>query len=499
MKSILLREIKSFFGSATGYLVIAVFLILNGLFLFVFEGDYNIPNSGFADLTPFFTIAPWILIFLIPAVTMRSFSDERKQGTLELLLTKPLTKLQIVGGKFLGSLLLIVISILPTLIYGWVASEYVIAPGQIDIGSTMGSYFGMLFLMAAYTSIGVFTSSLSENQIVSFITAVLLCFIFYYGFEGIAGFASGFESQIASLGMESHFRSISRGVIDTRDVIFFLSLTALFIALTVFRLNTLMAMKKARQNNIRTLFIVAVVIVVINVAGGKFFGRFDMTHDKRYTLSETSLAIIDGAIEPLYVDVFLKGNFPGEFKRLQTETNQLLEEFRAYNPNIIFQFVNPLENPDESAEIMQSFVDRGLTPINVTLDDKGKQTQEVVFPWAVATYGDRSVKVPLLKNMMGASTEEKVISSVQHLEYAFANAFNTVTTPKEKKVAVIKGNGELHDLLIADFVKEIRENYYIGTFTLDSVAKQPNETLNYLKRYDLAIIAKPTESFTDQE
>ena len=148
---------------------------------------------------------------------------------------------------------------------------------------------------------------------------------------------------------------------------------------------------------------------------------------------------------------------------------------------------------------MQSFLERGLTPLNVTVDDKGKQTQEVVFPWAVITYNDKSTKVPLLKNMMGASTAEKVVSSVQHLEYAFANAFNTVSKSKEKKVAIIKGNGELHDLLIADFVKSVRENYYIGTFTLDSVTKNPNNTLKYLKKYDLAVIAKPTEAFTDEE
>ena len=250
---------------------------------------------------------------------------------------------------------------------------------------------------------------------------------------------------------------------------------------------------------IKQLLITIVVLIVINVVSSKVFKRLDLTQDKRYTLSETSFQILENAKEPLYVDVFLKGNIPGEFKRLQTETNQLLEEFRAYNTNIIFQFVDPLKDEAASEEIMADFLDRGLTPINVTLDDKGKQTQEVVFPWAVATYGNRSVKIPLLKNMMGASTEEKVISSVQHLEYAFANAFNTVTTAKEKKVAIIKGNGELHDLLIADFVKEVRDNYYIGTFTLDSVAKQPNETLKFLKRYDLAIIAKPTERFTDEE
>src|SRR5690606_9491159 len=213
MKSILLKEIKSFFGSPIGWLVVAIFLLLNGLFLWVFEGQYNIPNSGFADLTPFFTIAPWILIFLIPAVTMRSFADEKKQGTLELLLTKPLTVWQVVNGKFFGSMLLIVIAIVPTLIYVLVISSYVMPPTQIDLGSILGSYFGLLFLIAAYTAIGVFTSSLSDNQIVAFILSVFLCFLFYFGFEGLSTLIKSAEDFIASLGMESHFRSMGRGVL----------------------------------------------------------------------------------------------------------------------------------------------------------------------------------------------------------------------------------------------------------------------------------------------
>jgi gliding-associated putative ABC transporter substrate-binding component GldG len=225
-------------------------------------------------------------------------------------------------------------------------------------------------------------------------------------------------------------------------------------------------MKTGNKKQLKKLLSTIVLLILINYTGSKIFKRFDLTEDKRYTLSETSLGIIVNAKEPLYVDVFLKGDFPGEFKKLQTETNQLLEEFKAHNPNIKFQFVNPLEDEGQSEQTMQSFVERGMTPISITVDDRGKQTQEVVFPWAVATYGNRSVKVPLLKNMMGASTEEKVVSSVQHLEYAFANAFNTITKAKEKKIAVIKGNGELHDLLIADFVRQVRENYYIGTLII---------------------------------
>ena len=255
----------------------------------------------------------------------------------------------------------------------------------------------------------------------------------------------------------------------------------------------------SKNAGLKKLLTIIGFLFVLNFAGHFYFKRFDLTADKRYTLSETSLSIIKEVKDPLYIDVFLEGNFPGEFKKLQTETQQLLDEFKAYNSNIIFQFVNPLEKEEERDQIIQSFMDRGMTPINVTVDDKGKQTQEVVFPWAVITYNNKSTKVPLLKNMLGASTAEKVVSSVQHLEYAFANAFNTVSKSKEKKVAIIKGNGELHDLLIADFVKAVRENYYIGTFTLDSVAKNPTNTLKYLKKYDLAIIAKPTEAFSDEE
>jgi len=222
-------------------LVIAIFLISNGLFLWVFEGDYNILNTGYTDLTPFFTLTPWILIFLIPAVTMRSFSDEKKQGTLELLLTKPLSIWEIVNGKFLGSLFLIILAIVPTFIYVKVISNLGLPEGNIDMGSTIGSYFGLLFLIAAYSAIGIFTSTLSENQIVAFIIAVFICFILYFGFEGLSSLIPGYSNIIPVFGMQDHFKSMSRGVIDTRDVIYFLSITVLFLSFTVYQLKSFKA------------------------------------------------------------------------------------------------------------------------------------------------------------------------------------------------------------------------------------------------------------------
>ncbi len=238
MFSILKKEINSFFASPIGYLVIAVFLLLNGLFLFLFKGDFNILDNGFADLSSFFLVSPWIFIFLIPAVTMRSFSDEKKQGTLELLLTKPISRLQIVLGKYFGALTLVIISILPTLLYVYAISELGNPEGNLDMGSVMGSYFGLLFLAASYVAIGVFASTLSDNQIVAFIIAVFLCFFFYFGFEGLSNYKLlGDVFYLERLGMDFHFKSMERGVLDTRDLLYFLSISVFFIVLTKFNIK----------------------------------------------------------------------------------------------------------------------------------------------------------------------------------------------------------------------------------------------------------------------
>lgn len=258
-------------------------------------------------------------------------------------------------------------------------------------------------------------------------------------------------------------------------------------------------MKASTQKNIKTLGITVFVLIVLNVLGSLFFHRFDLTKDKRYTLSETSLQIVKQVKNPLSIKIYMQGDLPADFRRLQQETKQLLEEFQAYNSNIVFEFVNPLENEDESMDMIKSLYQKGLTPINITVDDKGKQSQAMVFPWAIAVYNNKEVNIPLLKNIMGASTTQKVIGSIQHLEYSIADAINKISKDKQKKVAIIKGNGELSEIHIAKLLRQIRESYYIGPFTLDSVAKNPNGTLEALKKYDLAIISKPTETFSDEE
>ena len=238
MYSLLRKEISSFLTSLTGYIVITIFLSAVGLFLWVFPGDFNIIDAGFTSLESLFVIAPWVFMFLIPAITMRSFAEEKRTGTIELLLTRPLSEWQIILAKYFAGLLLVVLSLIPTFVYYYSLQGLGNPPGNIDTGATWGSYIGLMFLGGAYVSIGLFASSITENQIVSFITAFFLCFFCYFGFDAIGGMEifRPVDELIINIGINAHFASMSRGVIDSRDVLYFLSFIFVFLALTRFRL-----------------------------------------------------------------------------------------------------------------------------------------------------------------------------------------------------------------------------------------------------------------------
>ncbi len=232
MLAILKKDFNSFFASPIAYLVIGIFLLVNGLFLWVFNDDFNILNAGFADLTSFFYLAPWVLLFLVPAITMKTFADEFQSGTIEILKTRPITNSQIVLGKFFAVLLLIIIAIIPTYIYVYTVNQLGNPIGNIDYGSTIGSYVGLLLLASSYASIGVFTSSISKNQIVAFLLAVFIVFFFYYGFDAVSNLFGNYSYTLKLFGMNEHFKSISRGVLDTRDVFYFLSIIVFFLFIT---------------------------------------------------------------------------------------------------------------------------------------------------------------------------------------------------------------------------------------------------------------------------
>ena len=232
MLAILKKELNLFFATPIGYLVIALFLLFNGLFLWVFKGDFNILNAGFADLNSFFFITPWFFIFMIPAITMRTFSEEIRLGTIEIIKTKPISSWNIIIGKYLGSLLLIFIALIPTLTYVYTLTQLAGTPENIDFGSITGSYIGLFFLASAVTAIGLFTSTLSNNQIVAFIIGLCISFFMFYGFEAIDELFSTDVIDIKSLGLYSHFVNIGRGIVDTKDLLYFLSVSFFFLFIT---------------------------------------------------------------------------------------------------------------------------------------------------------------------------------------------------------------------------------------------------------------------------
>ena len=243
MWAIVKKELTSYFTTPVGYLVMGLFLVLSGLFLWVFRGPFNIFDYGFADLSLFFLLAPWIFLLLIPAITMRSFAEERKLGTLELLLSKPLSTPTLALGKYIGTLSLTLLAVLPTLLYVATINELGTTPGNLDTGLVWGSYAGLFLLIMVYTSIGLFCSTLTDNQIVAFMSAVLVCFLLYYGFESLATlFPEGQTALwVQNLGMAAHYERIGRGVLDSRDLIYFLTLSAFFLYLSINRLNLLKA------------------------------------------------------------------------------------------------------------------------------------------------------------------------------------------------------------------------------------------------------------------
>lgn len=240
-------------------------------------------------------------------------------------------------------------------------------------------------------------------------------------------------------------------------------------------------------------------VILINVFGNSIYKRFDITEDQRYTLSAATLNIIDEVKQPIVIDVLLKGNFPAEFKRLQLETRQILNEFSERNGNIIFKFENPLEGVENPDEIIPSMLEFGLIPANVSVQENGKTSNETIFPWAIANLGQRSVRVPLLVNSYGATDIERVNSSVQQLEYGFANAIKRLTIKEKKKIAVIKGNGEISDLYLRDYANDIKEYYQLGAFDMDALQDDPVKTLENLKRFDAMLVVQPTEKFSDSE
>jgi ABC-2 type transport system permease protein len=325
MWAICKKEWTQYFSGLTGYLIIGFYLLINGLFLFVLP-NYNVFDFGYASLQAYFDFAPWFLLLLVPAITMRSFSEEFKQGTFELLSTLPVKSFQLVGAKFLGTYLIVLFSILPTLIYA-IALQSLSAVGGLDIGATIGSYFGLLCLAAAYNAIGIFTSSTSKNPLVSLLLSIAISVAMFKGFDWLSAmpvFKNGFDFYIQQLGFAYHYQNISKGVIALNDIIYFITLIMLFAIGTMEQI-------KGKVNYV----ILFIVVIVLNYSASLTTAQLDLTKDSRYTLSDNTKQIIKEVGQPIKIHVYLGGDIPTYYKKIAQSTGILLNQLQKINPSQI--------------------------------------------------------------------------------------------------------------------------------------------------------------------
>jgi ABC-2 type transport system permease protein len=505
MYAIFVKEIRSFFSSLTGYIALIIFLLVNAWFMWIGPGEFNVLDSGYADLSTLFIIAPWVFLFLIPAVTMRSFAEEKKSGTLELLLTKPLTLTQLITGKYLATVVLALCALLPSLVYFY--SVYMMGNpvGNMDVGGTWGSYIGLFFLAATYTAIGIFASSITINQIVAYITAAVLCFFIYTGFDGLAqiGIFSGIDDFILNLGINEHYKSISRGVIDSRDIVYFLSSIIFFLGVTKFWLQS---------NKLRSfiqLGVLLAALILVNAVVKHTFFRIDLTGDKRYTLSDISKEIVKKAETTFYVEIFLDGDMPVQIKKLQTTIKETLDELRVYAGNRIqYKFINIEKEIGEDEydldRVYASMQNHGLAPFIIQESTGGSSTERILFPGALinctltikdgaSSYVEsREIAVNFLQNDAQSNPEASILMAQENVEYELVNAMHLISKKEEPQIAFVEGHGELDEYEVGDISKELGVFSRIDRVTLHG-------RVGVLDNYDLVVIAKPTTRWSEAD
>ncbi len=510
------KELASFFSSLIGYLTIAVFLIMTGLMLWVLKSDFNILDYGYAGMDGLFLIGPFLYLFLIPAITMRTFAEERRGGTIEMLMTRPLSDWTIVWAKFLAAWTLVFISLLPTLVCYFSVYSLGYPVGNIDTGSVFGSYIGLLLLGGAFVAIGLLCSALTSNQIVSFIAAAALSAVAYLGFESLYHmelFGSG-DLFVKSLGMMDHYESISRGVVDTRDVLYFASVMALFLMATRMVLQSRMWNGWKKRKNLKRshwleMGVTILIVLSVNVIDHFLYARLDLTSEKRYTLSDSTKDLLKTIDEPLLYRVYLDGDMPADFKRLQNETKEMLNQLRAYNRNVSYEFVNPnnFGTDEERRVFFQKLSEKGIQPAQVQMKGDNGVTSLLLLPAADVFYKGRETTVQLLQNQQYVNQADLLNNSIQNLEYALTSPVRALSHGMKQSIGFLQGQGELSGGVLFDIQRALQEFYSLEYVTIDGQIQSltahhqnsKDSSYRFVNKFDLLIVAKPTETFSEKD
>jgi ABC-2 type transport system permease protein len=496
--TIFIKEFREQLSGFSTALVLVGYLLFAGVFFWWYESPAQLLYSGFADMTPYFANAPWLLCLLVSALGMRSFSDEIKNKTWDLLLIHPISIFQIVVNKFLLVWVLSLLALLPTLFYAWPLQWLAVNPQDLDFNAILVGFTGLVLLTSVFSGIAVFASSLSKNALLAFFAALLLCLFFYVGMDTLGNVFFNSDNLLSRLSLRFQMLDFTKGVLDLGSVAFCVALTLFFLLLTHFKLQRPVSYQKNKLLRNLLLFSGFLMLVVVLTQGyGK---RIDFTKDQKFTLSKETLQLINRIDKPLNIDIFLAGNLPSEYQKLQYEVRDLLDEFRAQNSLVSYTFIDPLEDETLAEGVVNQLVNFGLQPIRVSSRDKGQLKQSLVFPWGVASIDNENViNIPLLTEKTHPDTAVLVASSIQQLEYYFYIKLRLLFEADFQSLAVLKGNAENEDRLLSDGLASLRDFYQLAPFTLDSVAANPIKTLAQLSIYDLLWISGPKEAFSEAE
>ncbi|WP_353127412.1 gliding motility-associated ABC transporter substrate-binding protein GldG [Parapedobacter pyrenivorans] len=491
MLTIYRKEIAAYFNALTGYLAVGLFLLATGLLLWVFP-DTSILAYGYASMESFFQISPYLFLFLIPAITMRSIAGEKSEGTWQLLLTRPIRRWEILLGKYFGSLSIVVLALLPTLIYYYAVYSLAMPIGNVDTGAVVGSYMGLLLLGSVFTAIGIFASAWSNNPIVAFLVALFGCLLLFYAADPLSQlqFLSPYAYEVSFLGIQSHYEAISRGVLDSRDLTYFLSVACCFLWGTQLLLTKSW---KSRRQIVLQATAVIIGTLLVNMLASFYFGRIDFTTEKRFTVSALTKQTVSELSQAVHITVLLDGQLPAGFERLKKATNDLLNDLNAYsNGRLTISFINPLAGDAAQQQAnAEALAELGITPTNLNIRTETGLNQQLVFPAALIRYGDGEIPVNLLQNSMGVSHELALNNSIQNLEYAFVSALRKITSGGRPLIGFTEGHGELDNRQLHGAIQSLMNGYEVGFVNLDSIS------LEGLSQLKALIIAKPTSAFNE--
>lgn len=495
MRILIRKELITTVCSSIGIFFGLLFLLANGLMLWFFDGSFNILDTGYATLDKFFSLSSMLLMLLIPALTMRLIAEEKRMRTLDMLRSRPLGISTVILSKWISTLIFVMIVILPTLVYIYTLSSLSTSRESLDIGIILLSYVSLIFLSGVFIAVGIYASSLTQNQIVAFIIGLLLNFLIYFGFDLLSTvFNTGsIKMFVSSCGLFYHLTQVQRGVVSINNILIFINYTLVVYLITVFVLS----FKDKRVK--KKILVFGVIILGLNVLISALPNhQYDFTTDKRYTISDYSKGIVSTLVKDkapeVKINVYLEGNLNYGFQRLKNATSQFLADLNRYaDYKMKVSFIDPLSIKLSREELPQYMAEREMPPIMLNeVDRDGKLSKQLIYPYAEVIVDNDTLEVPLLKNIKGNTAEENLTTSIINLEFQFIDALRLLLRTESQAIAFIEGHGELSRAYVYDAEEALAKYFFINR---GQIGADPS----VLDDFKVVIIAGPTEKYSEVE